>query len=138
MRQGLLERHLAVLHSVASDAFPDLFGLRVVASHSFPTQIRTHALHLHENAAVLTLGLDDPALGDGGGEGRRRPFLGSVGSERLHLLQLHQELEVGLRDLVVSGVELVREGPTFDILEGGEVDTLARLELLPSLSADVL
>ena len=59
---GLLESDLAVLDGVSCDSGPDLFRFDVIADHALTTEIRTHAIHLHEDPAVLPLSLDDPFL----------------------------------------------------------------------------
>jgi hypothetical protein len=144
MREDVLEGHLVVGEGVLGDSGLYLFGLGVVAEEAVLAEVRGDAPHAEENAAVLFLSLDDPALGKGRDrlgdvlDGRTvGGGVGSVPGEGLNVFEFVEELEVGLVDMQVIFVKSVSEGATLVVLDvlqvevASVVDVQHLLTLLP-------
>lgn len=142
MGWGVLEGHSVVLGGEAGDARLDLLRFSIVLQEFVLAETGRNRLHPHEDATVLLLGLLDASLAEGR-HGPLLPLLALVGRKRsiaskgLHLLQLVQQLDVGLGDFRVLLVVPVGEGPAFgvfDFLVLGEAVAVEGQLVLPLLS----
>lgn len=125
----VLKGHPVVLGGVTSNSSLDLLRFAVVLQQFVLAQARRNRLHLHIDARVLLLGLQQPPLL----EGRAAPELFSVVPEHFWffregcvvrvmrggagLLELGEELDVGLGDLLMLLVVAVGKGTALGLTD---------------------